>query len=311
VGGPAVPEMMRRGYDKRLSVGAAASGGTLGILIPPSIAMIIFGIINEVSIGQLYIAGIIPGLMMALLLSLAIAAAVRLRPQLAPPVGPVTWSERAAALGRIWPFLALVIAMIVPIYAGLATPTESAAIGAAGALAYGAATKTLSRQLLGHALLRTVQTTAMSMFLLIGGFMLAFVLSSLRIPQTISRLIVSMEIAPWMVIVAISVLFLILGFCLDPTSELVLMSPVVFPVVVELGYDPIWFGIIMTINTEIANIMPPDGINLLVLRSVVPEGVTMDDIILGSIPFVLVLLLGMGILMVFPEIALWLPRQMK
>ncbi|MDP3767998.1 MAG: TRAP transporter large permease, partial [Dehalococcoidia bacterium] len=311
IGGPAIPEMLRRGYDKRLSVGAVAAGGTLGILIPPIIAMILFGIINQVSIGQLYIAGVIPGVLMTILLSGAIALAVRLRPGLAPSIGPVTWARRLEALKRVWPFVALAAAMIVPIYMGVATPTEAAAIGAAAAIVYGAATRRLSRAEFGHALLRTVQTTSMIMFLVIGGFMLGFVFSSLAIPQSISKLIVSLDVNRWVVMILINVLFFLLGRYLDPLSIMVLIMPTLFPVVVDLGFDPIWFGVITIINTEVDNILPPDGVNLLVLKSIVPEGVSMDDIMLGSLPFVLVLVLGMALLMVFPEIALWLPRQMK
>jgi C4-dicarboxylate transporter DctM subunit len=311
IGGPAIPEMMRRGYDKRLSVGAVAAGGTLGILIPPSIAMILFGIINQVSIGQLYIAGIVPGILMTVLLGLGIVLAVRLRPWLAPPLGPVTWARRLEALRGVWPFVVLSAAMIVPIYTGVATPTEAAAIGAAAALVYGVWTRRLSRAQFGNALVRTVQTTAMIMFLVIGGFTLGFVFSSLAIPQNISKLIVSLHANRWVVMILINILFFLLGRYLDPLSIMVLIMPTLFPVVVDLGFDPIWFGVITIINTEIDNILPPDGLNLLVLKSVVSEEISMNDIMLGSLPFVLVLILGMAILMIFPELALWLPRQMK
>jgi len=302
---------MRRGYDKRLSVGAVAAGGTLGILIPPSIAMILFGIINQVSIGQLYVAGVLPGILMTVLLAGAIALAVWCRPGLAPSIGPVTWARRLEAVKRVWPFLVLAAAMFVPIYMGVATPTEAAAIGAVAAILYGAVTRRLGWTAFGAALLRTVQTTAMIMFLVIGGFMLGFVFSSLGIPQNISKFIVSLDVNRWVVMILVNVLFFLLGRYLDPLSIMVLIMPTLFPVVVGLGFDPIWFGIITTINTEIDNILPPDGVNLLVLKSIVPAEVSMDDIMLGSMPFVLVLILGMALLMVFPEIALWLPRQMK
>lgn len=311
IGAPAIPEMIRRGYNKRLTVGAVAAGGTLGILIPPSIAMILFGIINQVSIGQLYVAGVLPGILMTVLLGAAIATAVRLRPGLAPSMGAVTWAQRLEALTGVWPFVALSLAMIVPIYLGVATPTEAAAIGAAAAIGYGAWTGRLKRAQLGTALTRTVQTTSMIMFLVIGGFTLGFVFSSLGIPQSIAALIVSLDLNRWVVMILINVLFFLLGRYLDPLSIMVLIMPTLFPLVVRLGFDPIWFGIITTINTEIDNILPPDGVNLLVLKSIVPPEVSMEDIILGSAPFVLVLILGMAILMVFPEIALWLPRQMK
>jgi C4-dicarboxylate transporter DctM subunit len=310
IGAPAIPEMLKRGYSKRLSVGAVAAGGTLGILIPPSIAMIVYGIINEVSIGQLYLAGIVPGIVMALLLCGSIALAVKLRPALAPPVGRFTWAERASALARVWPVAVLGLLVIVPIYTGVATPTEAAALGAAGSLIY-AAFMGMTWRDLGSALNRTVQTTSMILFLLIGGFMLGFVLTSLGIPQSMAKWIVSLGANPWLVMIMINVLFFLLGRALDPMTIMVITMPVLFPVVVGLGFDPVWFGIIITINAEIDNILPPDGVNLLVLKSIAPAEVSMSDIIIGSAPFTLVLVLGMAIVMVFPELALWLPRQLK
>jgi len=311
IGGPAIPEMLKRGYDRRLSVGAVAAGGTLGILIPPSIAMILYGVINQVSIGQLYVAGILPGILMIVLLSAAIAITVWLRPGLAPPVGPVTWAERWQSVPGVWPVVALAIVVIVPIYTGIATPTEAAALGAGGALLYVGLARRLTLLEFRDAVTRTVQVSAMIMFLLIGGFMLGFVLSSLGLPQSVSKFIVSLEVNRWVVMILINVLFFLLGRALDPLTIMVITMPVLFPVVVDLGFDPVWFGVIITINMEIDNILPPDGLNLLVLKSIAPPEVTMNDIIVGSAPFVLVLILGMAIIMVFPEIALWLPRQLK
>ena len=311
IGGPAIPEMLKRGYDKRLSVGAVAAGGTLGILIPPSIAMIVYGIINEVSIGQLYLAGIVPGILMTLLLGGSIALAVVLRPGLAPPLGKFTWAERARALWNVWPVVVLALIVIVPIYTGIATPTEAAALGATGSLLYAGVSGRLNWAEFVAALDRTVQTTSMIMLLLLGGFMLGFVLTAMGIPQSSAAYIVSLGANPWVVIVLINVLFFLLGRALDPTTIMVITMPVLFPVVVALGFDPVWFGVIITINCEIDNILPPDGVNLLVLKSIAPDSVTMNDIILGSAPFVLVLILGMAIIMIFPELALWLPRQLK
>jgi C4-dicarboxylate transporter DctM subunit len=310
IGAPAIPEMLKRGYSKRLSLGAVAAGGTLGILIPPSIAMIVYGIINEVSIGQLYLAGIIPGILMAALLCGSIALAVKLRPALAPPVGRFTWAERAQSLRKVWPVGVLALIVIGPIYTGIATPTEAAALGAAGSLIYAFLTG-MTRAEFGAALTRTVQTTSMILFLLIGGFMLGFVLTSLGIPQSLANYIVSLGANPWVVVILVNVLFFLLGRALDPMTIMVITMPVLFPVVVGLGFDPVWFGIIITINAEIDNILPPDGVNLLVLKSIAPAEVSMSDIIIGSAPFTLVLILGMAIVMVFPELALWLPRQLK
>jgi C4-dicarboxylate transporter DctM subunit len=312
IGRPAIPEMLNRGYNKRLSVGAVAAGGTLGILIPPSISMIIYGIVTEVSIGQLYLAGIVPGILMMFLLGGSIALAVWLRPGLAPRGDTFTWAECLRSLRGVWPVVVLALVVIVPIYTGIATATEAAALGAAGSIVLAGFSGRLTWHELGGALARTAQITSMIMFLLIGGFMLGFVLSALGIPQALSKYVVSLGgVNPWLVLILINVLFFLLGRAFDPTTIMVITMPVLFPVVVALGFDPVWFGIIITINCEIDNILPPDGINLLVLKSIAPEGVSMNDVILGSAPFVLVLILGMAIIMVFPELALWLPRKLK
>jgi C4-dicarboxylate transporter DctM subunit len=311
IGRPAIPEMINRGYNKRLSVGAVAAGGTLGILIPPSIAMIIYGIVTEVSIGKLYLAGIVPGILMTILLGGAIALVAWLRPELAPKGESFTWTERLRALRDTWPVVSLALLVIVPIYTGIATATEAAALGAAGSIVLARVSGRLTWHEFGRALTRTAQVTCMIMFLLIGGFTLGFVLSALGVPQAMSKYIVSLGANPWSVMIMINVVFFLLGRALDPTTIMVITMPVLFPVVVALGFDPVWFGIIITINCEIDNILPPDGINLMVLKSIAPEGVTMNDVLMGSAPFVLVLILGMAMIMVFPELALWLPRQLR
>jgi C4-dicarboxylate transporter, DctM subunit len=309
VGGPAIPEMLKRGYDKRLATGVVAAGGTLGILFPPSIAMILFGIINQVSIGQLFLAGILPGIMMVVLLSCAVALAVRKWPHLAPRVADVTWAERFQSLRGTWPVPILVAMVSVPIYTGIATPTEAAAMGAGASVIYVAATRRMTFAQFQDALINTVQITAMIMFLLIGGFTLGFILTSLGLPQSITEFIVTLHVNRWVVILLINAFFFLVARALDPLTILVITMPVLFPVVTDLGFDPVWFGVIVTINTEIDNILPPDGLNLLVLKGVAPPELSINDIILGSLPFVLVLLVGMAIVMIFPEIALWLPRH--
>jgi C4-dicarboxylate transporter DctM subunit len=311
IGGPAIPEMLKRGYDKRLSAGVVAAGGTLGILIPPSIAMILYGVINQVSIGQLYLAGVIPGIMMTFLLGAAIYLAARRWPHLAPRVEDVTWGQRIESLRVVWPVAALMAIVMVPIYTGIATPTEAAALGTGAVIIYVVVTRGMTPSQFRDALINTAQVTAMIMFLLIGGFMLGFVLTSIGLPQSISKFIAALEVNRWVVMILINLLFFLLARALDPLTIMVITMPVLFPVVVDLGFDPVWFGIIMTINFEIDNILPPDGLNLLVLKGVAPPEVSINDIIVGSLPFVLVLLLGMAIIMVFPEIALWLPRQLK
>lgn len=309
VGLVAIPEMVKRGYNRRLAVGAIAVGGTLGILVPPSITMIIYGIITEVSIGKLFIAGIIPGILLALILSVAVALAVMIRPSLAPRAQAVTWKERFASLSRVWAFLLLVISILGTIYAGIATPTESAAIGATFAILIALAYRRLTIPALQGALIRTVGVTAMIMFLVIGGNVLAFLLSSLTIPQYLTSAIVEMEMSKWTVMIFINIILLLMGCLLDPMAIMVISLPILFPIVTNLGFDPIWFGVIVTVNVEIGMITPPVGLNLFILKGAVPD-VDMGDVVYGSIPFVALMILGMAIIMMFPELATWLPGRM-
>jgi C4-dicarboxylate transporter DctM subunit len=309
VGLVSIPEMIKRGYNRKLAVGSIAVGGTLGILIPPSITMIIYGVITEVSIGKLFIAGIIPGLILSFILCIAVAAAVKAKPQLAPRIGTVSWKERFASLKRVWAFIVLALSIMGSIYAGIATPTESAAIGATFALIIALIYRRLSPQALHGALLKTVSVTAMIMFLVIGGNTMAFLLSTLAIPQYITETIVALEVSKWTVIIIINSILLVMGCLLDPMAIMVIILPIIFPIVTQLGFDPVWFGIIVTINIEMGMITPPVGLNLFILKGSVP-GIDMKDIVGGSLPFLLLLMLGLIIIMVFPSLATWLPGRM-
>src|SRR5262245_27923444 len=311
IGSMAVPEMIKRGYDKTLALGTAAAGGTLGILIPPSIPMIIYGVLTETSIGDLFIAGILPGIMMAFLFSATIIIKVMLRPELAPPVKEGTpWPVKWRALGSVTPVLLLALLVIGSIYFGVATPTEAGAVGAAGAIAIAGVMRYLTWGNLHQMLDSTVRTTAMFLLLFVGGLFSSFVLTRLGVPQGMSNFLTSLDVPPWVIIVLINLLLLVLGMFLDPTSILVIIVPIFFKSVVALGYDPVWFGVMVTIQIEIAAITPPVGFNLFVLKSVVP-GVEMMDVVRGSLIFLIPLRLGIVILMMFPQIALFLPALMK
>jgi C4-dicarboxylate transporter DctM subunit len=309
VGLVSIPEMIKRGYNRKLAVGSIAVGGTLGILIPPSITMIIYGVITEVSIGKLFIAGIIPGLILALILCVAVAAAVKLKPQLAPRTQAVNWKDRVTSLKRVWAFIVLALSIMGSIYAGIATPTESAAIGATFAMIIAFIYRRLSLPVIHGALLKTVSVTTMIMFLVIGGNTLAFLLSTLAIPQYITEAIVALNVSKWTIIIIINFILLIMGCLLDPMAIMVIILPIIFPIVTKLGFDPVWFGIIVTINVEMGMITPPVGLNLFILKGSVP-GIEMKDIVGGSLPFVLLLMLGLAIIMVFPSLAIWLPGRM-
>ena len=307
IGAVSVPEMIRNGYSRQLAFGATAAGGTLGILIPPSVPMILYGVITETSIGKLFIAGILPGIMMAVLLAGLVVIQVLMKPEIAPRVKErPSLQERAGALRESLPIVVIALAVIVSIYTGIATPTEAGAVGAAAAILTAFVLRKLNMRLMFTALDSTVRTTAMFMLLLIGGLFSSFVLTRLGVPQEMSLFLTSLDVAPWVIIVVINVFLLILGMFLDPLSILVIVVPIFLKTIVALGYDPIWFGIIITIQIEIAAITPPLGFNLFVLRKVVPDS-DFSDIVSGSLTFVIPLLVGIGLLMLFPQIALFLP----
>lgn len=309
VGLVSIPEMIKRGYNRYLAVGSIAAGGTLGILIPPSITMIIYGIITEVSIGKLFIAGIIPGIILALILSVSVALAVKIKPSLAPRSGGVSWSQRFSSLKRVWAFVILAISIIGSIYAGIATPTESAAIGATLAILIALLYRRLTVKAMHGALLRTVAVTAMIMFLVIGGNVMAFLLSTLTIPQYVTETVNALQLSKWAIMAIINFILIIMGCLLDPMAIMVISLPIIFPIVMELGFDPVWFGIIITINVEMGMITPPVGLNLFILKGSVP-GINMKDIVGGSLPFLVLLLLGLVLIMAFPTLATWLPGRM-
>ncbi|MFO0986447.1 MAG: TRAP transporter large permease [Alphaproteobacteria bacterium] len=310
IGALSVPEMIKSGYSARLAFGTTAAGGTLGILIPPSVPMILYGVITETSIGKLFMAGVVPGIMMAGLLSLTVVLWVLRNPAAAPALKDrPPWRERGRATLHVGPILLLSLFVIGSIYSGIATPTEAGAVGAAGAILFAAILGKLRVALLRRSLASTVHTTAMFMLLLIGGLFSSFVLTRLGVPQGMSELLTGLAVPGWVVIVLINVLLVVLGMFLDPMSILVIVVPIFLKTVVGLGYDPIWFGVIVTIQIEIAAITPPVGFNLFVLKNVM-AGSDFRDVVSGSVIFVIPLLAGIALLMLFPDIALWLPRKM-
>ncbi|WP_137179465.1 TRAP transporter large permease [Roseomonas sp. AR75] len=311
IGSFAVPEMVRQGYRRSFALGATAAGGTLGILIPPSVPMILYGVLTESSIAELFAAGLLPGLMMAALLAATAMLVAHFDRGAAPrEVIEIKPGERGRSLRDLVPVLLLVGGVIGSIYAGVATPTEAAAVGAAGAMLLALSWRRLTLEVFGASLDRTVRTTAMFLLLLVSGLFATFMLSRLGVPQAVAEALSGLPLPPWAVLAAIVATLVVLGCFLDPMSILVIMVPILFPTVVALGYDPIWFGIIVTITIEIAAITPPVGFNLFVLRAAVP-GASVVEAARGSLVFVLPMLMGVVILFLFPGIALLLPGMMR
>ncbi len=311
IGTIAVPQMIAKGYHPKLALGVTAAGGTLGILIPPSIPMILYGIITETSIGDLFIAGIMPGILMTAMLSATVLYMVWRNPAIAPPIADtVVSSEKWTSLRSLIPVAILSVAVLGTMYWGIATPTEAGAVGALGAFVIAAALGSLKRAAMKKILNTTVRTTAMFILLIVAGLFSAFVLARLGVPQSTAKLLLGLDVPPWVILILLNLLLIVLGMFMDPMSLLVIIVPVFFPAVIALGYDPVWFGVVLTINIEIAAISPPVGFNLFVLKTVIPES-DMRDIISGSLIFVIPLAAGILMLIAWPEIALWLPRLMK
>lgn len=305
----AVPEMLKRGVDRKLAAGAVAAGGTLGILIPPSGIMIIYCMLTMQSIGALFMAGFIPGLMMISLFSTyAIYRSIR-----GAKVGvlpPVSWKERLVSLRDASPVLSLVVFILGGMYSGVFTPTEVAGCAAFLALLMSIAFRQLSWTNLRQALLRTVQVTTFILFIIIGARMFGYFLTYLGVPQGLTAALVGLQVSPLAILVLIMAFLVVLGMFLDPASILVLTIPILFPVLSALGFDPIWFGILLVMNMEMGNLTPPVGLNLFVLKSVSPPEVTLGDVIWGSAPFTALLAVGVALVIAFPQLALWLPSTM-
>lgn len=311
IGYAAVPEIRKAGHSKRLAVGVVAAGGTLGILIPPSVVLVIYGILTETSIGSLFIAGILPGLLLAALMVVytmiyslreGTTKAFELRP---------SWGERFSSLKGIWAVLLLFIIVMGAIYTGIATTTEAAALGAAGALLLTVFRIDMRQKGLNRVLVKTAQTTAMLMLLIIFGSFFGFVVSRLGIAHGMVEAVLAANLDPWLILALYLVGLLLLGCVMDPASMMVITLPLAFPVLSQLGFDPIWLGILVTITVEIGMITPPVGLNLFVLKGIVPKDITMSDIMLGAAPFVLIMLFGLLLIILFPSIATFLPSMMS
>jgi C4-dicarboxylate transporter DctM subunit len=309
IGTIAIPYMLKAGYDKRLATGSVAAGGTLGILIPPSITMVIYGLITETSIGDLFLAGIIPGIFMAFLMSLYIF--IFARNTVALEEDPTTYQEKTLLMLKAWPVLVLFVIVIGTIYTGIATVNEAAGVGAAGAIAIVTIRRRMTFDVLRSALRSTIMTSSMIFFLLVGANSFGFFIESTGVIRSLVTGVVDIGLPPMVILILAMTLFVIMGTFLDAMGILVLSLPIVFPILSGLGYDPVWIGVLVTITAETAMITPPLGLNLFVLKSISPSEVGLNHIIGGSMRFVLVMLIAVGFIIAFPQIALWLPENAR
>ncbi len=307
IGTVALGEIEKRGYSERLFLGTIAAGGTLGILIPPSINMIVYGVLTETSIPKLYLAGFIPGIVLAGLFSLTVLIFCLVRPELGGRPTVTSWPERIAALPDLLPPLIIFLAVIGSIYAGWATATESAALGVIAAIGIAAWNRRLTMRTLLNAFEGTMRTTAMIMAILLAAYFLNFVITSIGLTGQVNGFITNLGLTPVQLLVAVVIFYFILGMFMETLSMMVATVPIIAPIMFKAGYDPVWFGIIIIILMELAMITPPVGINLYVVQGLRKRG-KIDDVIIGASPFVITIMLMILILSLWPQIALWLPR---
>ena len=305
----AMPQAEKLGYDPRLFSGAIAAGGTLGIMIPPSINLIVYGFLTETSIPQLFLAGLVPGLLLALLFMCVTVIMCLIKPSLGGPGVNVDWNRRLTSLIDLVPLLTLFGVIVGTIYAGLATPTEAAAVGVAMAFAIAATHKSLSREMLLASLKGTVLTSAMIMLVVIGAYVLNFVLTAAGVSRALQMFLQNLGFGALATLIVIVLIYIVLGFFIETLSLMVATIPIVVPIIVELGYDKVWFGILMIILVEMALITPPVGLNLYVVQGARKSG-SFSDVIVGVIPYALAMLVMVGLLIIFPMIALFLPTYL-
>jgi C4-dicarboxylate transporter DctM subunit len=306
----AYPSMRDRGYSDELSAGAIAAGGTLGILIPPSTIMVIYGIMTETSIGKLFAAGVLPGILATALLCAGVRWITWRDPASGPAAERTSWAERLKALKDVWAVAALFIIVMGGIYGGVFTATEGAGIGAFGAFCFALARRALSLKGLLVVLIESARTTAMLFVILVGALIFAYFVNYTTMPNDLKALVANYGLSPTAVMIGICAIYVILGTAMEELSMILLTVPVFFPLVVHLGFDPVWFGIIIVVVVQIGLISPPVGMNMFVVKSMLPR-ISTATIFRGVTPFVVAEVVLLGVLVAFPWISLVLPRLLK
>ena len=308
IGKMGIPEMRKRGYDADLATGAIAAGGTLGILIPPSVTMILYGIASETSIGRLFIAGILPGLLLVgLFMAWSIFLSWKRGTRLVDQDRVYSLREKLELMPRLLPFILVIIGVVYALYGGIATPSEAAGVGAMLCLLMVVVIYRMWRPADLWAILRDGLRESGMLLVIIGtSILFGYMMSSLQVTQAVAQTIADMQVNRWVVLAAINLLLLVAGCFLPPAAIILMTTPILMPVITAAGFDPIWFGVILTINMELGLITPPVGLNLFVINGITPD-VSLPTILRGAFPFMLCMVIAIVILCVFPEIATWLP----
>ena len=326
IGTMGIPEMRKRGYPDSLATGCIVAGGTLGILIPPSVTMIIYGIATQTSIGKLFLAGVVPGIVITIMMCIWVVLysqwarrkMVRnvANGDIAASIGAeffesvtYSWKEKMSAISRVVPFILLIVFIMGSLYGGWATPSEAAGVGSVAALFLVMAIYKLGSKDYRKIINMTIKESTMILMIIAASFFFGAVMTKLYITQSIINVIVGAGLSKWSLMIMINIFLLLLGCFMPPVAIILILAPILYPVLVKYGFDPIWFGVIMTINMEVGLITPPVGLNLYIVQGIAPD-VPLSRVLAGSFPFVLVLLLGIVICSIWPELTLWLPNRM-
>lgn len=304
-----IPDMEKAGYHPRLAAGSIAAAGTLGILIPPSIAVVIYAASSNESIAAMLIAGVIPGLVSALIYMGMIVVRAKFTPGFAPPIQGFSWKEKMIALKGVWGLFTLFFLVMGSIYFGWATPTEAGAVGASGTLVIALCRRRSKLFYLWKACCETVRTTSMIFAIFIGTTLFGFFISHSGLPMALANFTSALPLPPLVIVIALFIMYIPLGMFLDTISMILLTTPIVYPVVTALGFDGIWFGIIVIVMCEVALITPPVAFNIYVVKGVAPH-IPLEEIIKGVLPFFIMDLLTIALFIIFPQIILWLPNLM-
>ena len=309
IGKMGIPEMRKRGYPDGIATGSIAAGGTLGILIPPSVTMIVYGIATETSIGRLFLAGVFPGLLLvALFMVWSLYATWKSGDTNLLTARNYTWKEKITVLPRVLPFIGIIVGVLYAMYGGVATPSETAAVGALLCLTVAILIyKLYDVRKIWMILQDSTKESVMILFIIAAAGVFSYMLSSLFITQSIATWIGTLDVNPWILMLAVNIFLIIAGFFLPPVAVILMAAPILLPIITTAGFDPIWFAVVLTINMEIGLISPPVGLNLYVINGIAPD-ISLKTILKGSLPFVACMIIAIILLCVFPNIATWLPE---
>lgn len=305
IGTVAIPELSKRGYDIKLTLGSLAAGGTLGILIPPSITMIVYGMLAEASVGSLFAGGVIPGIILAIMFMIYVAIRTARNPAIAPTEAVFSVKSMFSGFLDLWPVAILMFIVLGGIFGGVFTPTEAAAVGSISALLMALCLRRYTWQDFRASLRTAMEIACMVMFIVVAASLLSGFLAATDVPRSISTYVLSIDLPGAVVLIFIYLLYVVLGCFIDGISAMVLTLPVILPIVTGLGYDPVWFGVVLVVLCEVGMITPPMGINLFVIQGISKRD--LHEVIAGSAPFFLIMLIGIALMTIFPSLVLWLP----